>query len=47
MFNILYNILVVLMNYEDIENKSCRLNKGHIDNMPITKNYLRIKRLFL
>ena len=41
------NILKVLMEYEDVENKSCRLNKGHIDNMPITKNYLRIKRLFL
>lgn len=40
-------IINVLMVYEDVENRSNRLDKGHIDNMPITKIVLRIRRLLL
>ena len=38
------SILNVLKEYESIENRSTILNKGHIDNMPITKMELKIKR---
>ena len=34
----------VLKEYEDYENRDKRLNKGHIDNMPLTKFELKIRR---
>lgn len=33
-----------LKAYEDLENRSNRLNKGHIDNMPLTKIELKVRR---
>jgi len=41
----IHNVLKVLMDYEDVENRSNRLNRGHIDNMPITKCFLLFRRL--
>lgn len=38
------NILDVLKEYEDIENRSNRLNPGHYDKMPITKLEKRLRR---
>ena len=34
----------VLKEYEDYENRDKRLNKGHIDKMPLTKAELKIRR---
>lgn len=41
MFRDMFN---TLKEYEKIENKSHILDKGHVDNMPLTKTELKIRR---
>ncbi len=38
------SILNILKQYEDIENRSNRLDPGHYDKMPITKFEKKLRR---
>lgn len=38
------SVFNTLKEYERVENKSHILDKGHINNMPLTKVELKIKR---
>lgn len=41
---IIKEVFSVLKEYEEYENRDKRLNKGHIDNMPLTKAEVKIRR---